>query len=95
MSSFPGHGVRRVFLFGRIAYSIPRIEELPRVALSMNWMLQIEHNRNAIVETRLEGGTNTVLENLCSSAKGQNRFEHLLHIRGRICRSIFRLYLKK
>jgi hypothetical protein len=62
MSSFPGHGVRRVFLFGRIAYSIPRIEELPRVALSMNWMLQIEHNRNAIVETRLEGGTNTVLE---------------------------------
>ena len=69
MSGLPGRMVRRVFLPDRIAYSIPRIEELPRVALSMNWMLQIEHNQNAVVETRLEGGTNIILENLCLSAK--------------------------
>ena len=40
VSGFPGRKVRCAFLHDRNAYSIPRIEELARVALSMNWILQ-------------------------------------------------------
>jgi hypothetical protein len=40
MSSFPGRRFSGIFAHVCNTYSIPRIAELPRVALSMNWILQ-------------------------------------------------------
>jgi len=95
MSRSPGCRVSVVFLHVRNTYSIPRIAELPRVALSINWILQSSTIRWTVIDTRLEeGSTNIILRKRSLSDKSQHWSGHLLHMRGRICQSIFRLNFK-
>jgi len=82
MSNFPGRRFTDVFPHVRNNYSISRLAGLPRAALSINWILQLNTIKKTVVDASLEeGSTRIILRKRSSSVDSQKRFGHVLHVR--------------